>query len=147
MADISPVPGQLKLNMKGVELVKTQINTPIPNFTAKEFQFTLNLETRLDPAQQLVIVITSADVKSDNKPEILASVASACIFRIDNFEEVFKKKPDGIFDMPDDQGLFTLISISISTLRGVMFEQFRGTYLHTAFLPIMDPKQFKVAEK
>jgi len=146
MTDTSPVPVQLKLSIKRVELIKSQINPVVPNFHAKEFQFTLHLETRLDPTQRLVFVTTSADVKADNKPEMLASVSSACIYGVENFDEVFKKSGD-MYDIVDDQLMFPLLSISISTLRGIMFEQFRGTYLHQAYVPIIDPKQFKQAAK
>jgi hypothetical protein len=34
----------------------------------------------------------------------------------------------------------TLNSISISTTRGVMFSELKGTILHHAFLPIIDVK-------
>jgi hypothetical protein len=33
--------------------------------------------------------------------------------------------------------------ISISTTRGAMFSTFKGTFLHAAILPIVDPKNFK----
>jgi hypothetical protein len=146
MSETIDPPVQLKLRMKGVELVKSQINSQPPNFTAAEFQFTVNLETRLDPVQKIAIIITTADVKSDNKPDVHGVLSSACIYGIDNFEDIFKQISSDKFDAPD-QIMFTLISISLSTLRGIMFEQFRGTYLHQAYLPIMDPKLFKAATK
>ena len=143
MSEALPAGLQVKLKMKGVELIKSLINPPVPNFVAKEFQFTINVETRLDPLQQLAFIIISADIKSDNKPDILCTLSSACIFGIDNFEDVFKKISEDKYHTPDDV-MFMLISISISTLRGVMYEHLRGTYLHAAFLPIIDPKQFKL---
>lgn len=146
MPDTLPASIQVNLKMKGVELIKSQINPPVPGFAAKEFQFTLNVETRLDPVQQLAFIIISVDIKSDNKPEVLGMVSSACIFGIDNFDDVFKKISENKYHTPDDV-MFMLISISISTLRGVMYEHLRGTYLHAAFLPIIDPKQFKLTEK
>lgn len=133
---------QVQLKMKGVELIKSQINPFVPGFTAKEFQFTLNVETKLDPLQQLAFIIISVDIKADDRPDILGVISSACIFGIDNFEKVFKKITEDKYDTSDDL-MFMLISISVSTLRGIMFEQLRGTYLHMAFLPIIDPKQFK----
>lgn len=145
MSTILPDNLQVQLKMKGVELVKSQINQPAANFSAKEFQFTLNIETKLDPLQQLAFIIVSVDIMADGKPDILATISSACIFGIDNFEEVFKKISEDKYDTSDNV-MFMLISISISTLRGIMHEQLRGTYLHMAFLPIVDPKQFKAAE-
>ena len=44
-------------------------------------------------------------------------------------------------ELPTDI-IVTINSISISTIRGIMFSTFKGTYLHNAFLPIIDPKSF-----
>lgn len=143
MADKPAVKLKTQLRMKGVELLKTLINPPAPDFTAKEFQFNISLEVKFDQVQKLAFIITTSDVKSDNKSELLGIVSSACIFGIDNFDDVFKKMGDEKIDVPDEI-MHILISISISTMRGVMFEQFRGTYLHSAVLPIVDPKQFKL---
>jgi hypothetical protein len=146
MADITPVSLKAQLRIKGVELLKTQINLPSPEFSPKEFQFNIDLETRFDPVQKIAIIVTSSEVKADSKPELLAVVSSACIFGIDNFDEVFKIVSEDKIDAPDEI-MYILISISISTMRGVMFEQFRGTYLHGAVLPIIDPKQFKYGQQ
>ena len=37
-----------------------------------------------------------------------------------------------------------LNSISLSTLRGAMFNHFKGTFLHEAILPVIDPGSFKM---
>jgi hypothetical protein len=38
--------------------------------------------------------------------------------------------------------LLEINSISMDTLRGIMFSKFMGTYLHNAILPIIDSEQF-----
>ena len=47
---------------------------------------------------------------------------------------------------PLDIFISTLNSISISTTRGMMFSAFRGTFLHNAILPLIDPA-FKEEDK
>jgi hypothetical protein len=136
---------ELKFRITGVEIVKTQINPIQPGFTATDFQFTVNLETRIDPQKKLIIIIVTADIKADNNSELLGSIGAASIFTIENFDDVFKKVTDVTYDTPDNI-MITLASISISTLRGIMFDQLRGTHLHGAILPIMDPKKFMVGE-
>lgn len=131
----------MQFKLKGVELLKTQINAPVLDFAPKEFQFDLSLESRIESTQKLIMVAVTADVRSDNKTEKLATVSSVCIFGIENFDQIVKISPENHFETSDEV-MFVLISISFSTLRGIMFEQFRGTYLHTAILPIIDPKQF-----
>ena len=146
MADILPVAIPIQFKIKGVELLKSQINQPAANFIATEFKFNINIETKVDPVQKLIFIITTAEVKADDNLELLGVISSACIFGIDNFDEVFNKISDDKYHTPDDV-MLVFISISLSTLRGIMFEQFRGTYLHTAFLPVIDPKQFKLEQK
>lgn len=46
-----------------------------------------------------------------------------------------------------DNILVTFNSISISTMRGLMFAQFKGTFLHNAILPIIDPGSFITNDK
>jgi hypothetical protein len=136
----------MQFKLKGVELLRTMITQPVVSFSPTEFQFDISLESRIDPSQKLIFVVTTADVRSDNKPEQLAVVSAVCIFGIDNFEDIVKIRTDNQFEV-NDEIMLILISISLSTLRGIMFEQFRGTFLHTAVLPIIDPKQFTMQKK
>ena len=42
-----------------------------------------------------------------------------------------------------DSFILTINSVAISTTRGLMFSSFKGTFLHEAILPLIDPNQFK----
>lgn len=137
---------KMQFRLKGIELLRTAINHPGLGFSPTEFQFDITVENRVDPSQKLIFVITTADVRANNKPEQLAVISSASIFGIENFEEMVKMKPDNQFEVKDEIMLI-LVSISLSTLRGIMFDQFRGTYLHTAILPVIDPKQLILQKK
>lgn len=63
-----------------------------------------------------------------------------------NFNEVIHADAEGIVTLPQDLADI-LNSISISTTRGLMFSAFKETFLHNAFLPIIDPKQFSQLKK
>ena len=55
------------------------------------------------------------------------------------------RDPKADFDM--DETLETsLVSISISTIRGILFEKTRGTVFHNHLLPLMDPKKLLVSK-
>lgn len=136
----------MQFKLKGIELLKTVLNQPVLGFSPTEFQFDISVENRVDPSQKLIFVIITADVRADNKPEQLAAISTACIFGIENFEELIKIKPDNQAEIKDEI-MLVLVSISLSTLRGIMFDQFRGTYLHTAILPVIDPKQLILQKK
>ena len=49
------------------------------------------------------------------------------------------------FELPD--GLADILnSVALSTARGIMFSEFKGTLLHHAFLPIVDVKSLNREE-
>ena len=93
-----------------------------------------------------MFVIVSVEIRSEDQNHILGSLAVSCIYSIVNFDEVIKIEADGKLDIP--QPLVEILnSISISTTRGVMFSAFKGTFLHNAFLPIVDPRSFQQVEQ
>jgi hypothetical protein len=78
-------------------------------------------------------------------PQLFSSIDRSNIYEILNFVDVIKISTDGKLDIP--QALIEVLnSISISTTRGVMFSTFKGTFLHNAVLPIIDPRQFQFAD-
>jgi hypothetical protein len=93
-----------------------------------------------------VFVIVTVEVKSEDQNYLLGSLAISCIYNIVNFDEIIKIDPSGRIDIP--QPLIEILnSFSISTARGVMFTSFKGTFLHNAFLPIIDPRSFQPLEQ
>jgi hypothetical protein len=88
-------------------------------------------------------VIVHVEIKNDDHSVVLGSLSVSCIFEILNFEDVIKVEADGKVNIPQ-RLIETLNIISVSTTRGVMFSTFKGTFLHGAVLPIIDPKQFQV---
>lgn len=113
---------------------------PEPNVSIKKFNFKIQIESRADATKKLIFVIVNVEIRNDDQSLILGSLSVSCIFEIANFEELIKIKSDGKIEIP--QPLIDILnSISISTVRGVMFSTFKGTFLHNAFLPIIDPKQ------
>ena len=104
------------------------------------FNFNINIEIRADRMNKLVFVIVHIDIKNDGHSEVLGALSVSCIFDIVNFEDVIKIEADGKVNIPQ-RLIETLNIISISTTRGVMFSTFKGTFLHSAILPIIDPQQ------
>lgn len=135
------------LQLKSIELLKGSISLPsLPEVSLSNFNFNINLESKADATNKFLFVIVSVDIRSEDQNHILGSIAVSCIYSIVNFDEVVKIEDDGKLDIP--QPLVEILnSISISTTRGVMFSTFKGTFLHNAFLPIVDPRSFKPVEQ
>ncbi|MFN8310776.1 MAG: hypothetical protein U0T73_12505 [Chitinophagales bacterium] len=144
MAEIKSKDFNVEMQIRGIELLNGSLNLPAsPTTPLTNFNFNINIESRADVANKLVFVIVHIDIKNEDHSYILGALSVSCIFEIVNFEDVIKIESDGQFNIP--QGLIeTLNSISISTARGVMFSTFKGTFLHGAVLPVIDPKQFSM---
>lgn len=135
------------LQLKSIELLKGSISLPsVPEVSLSNFNFNISLESKADATNKFLFVIVSVEIRSEDQNYILGSLAVSCIYSIVNFDNVVKIEADGKLDIP--QPLIEILnSISISTTRGVMFSTFKGTFLHNAFLPIIDPRSFKQAEQ
>jgi len=136
----------LDLQLKSIELLKGSISLPsVPEVSLNNFNFNISLESKADATNKILFVIVSVEVRSEDQNHVLGSLAVSCIYSIVNFDEVVKIEADGKLDIP--QPLVEILnSISISTARGVMFSTFKGTFLHNAFLPIVDPRSFQQVE-
>jgi len=134
---------EIKFQLKGIELLDVQLNHPKkPLPTQITFHFDINLEHRINVENKLVIVICNIKVVNEDKSATLGSLKASCIYKVVNitdFIDTDKKQvhfPKGI--------ITTFNSITISTVRGIMFSQFKGTFLHNAYLPIINPQSFTV---
>jgi len=132
---------QIAFQIKGIELLDFKLNQPKqPLPVQTTFNFNINLEQRISPENKLVIVITTIEILNENNNVLLASVKGSCIFEVANLEEFLPEGSQKV-SFPDNI-LVSFNSISISTMRGIMFSQFKGTYLQNAVLPVIDPTSF-----
>ena len=137
----------IDFQLKSIELLKESIDLPsVPEISLTNFNFNISLETKADATSKLLFVIVSVEIRSEDQNHLLGSLAVSCIYSVANFDEIIKIEADGKLDIP--QPLVEILnSTSISTTRGVMFSSFKGTFLHNAFLPIVDPRSFQQAEQ
>lgn len=146
MSQIKNKESKVGLQLRSIELLKNSIVMPsTPEVSLANFNFNINLESKADAENKIIFVIVSVEVKTADQNHILGSLAASCIFGIANFDDVIKIEDGGKLNIP--KGIAEILnSISISTVRGIMFSSFRGTFLHNAFLPIIDPQSFHPAE-
>lgn len=133
----------LKFQIKGIELLDFEIarqSEPLP--TQIVFHFNINVEQRLKQEEKLVFVIVGISIYKEDMQTQLGSIRVSNIFSIDNFDDFVESKEKGVFIISEEV-TDILNSISISTTRGVMFAAFKGTVLHSAILPVVNPQDFK----
>ncbi len=136
---------ELNFQLKNIELIEICINDPQKQLAENTvFQFDINLEHRIGIDGDSVFVICSVSVLDEAKDQVFGKLKTGCIFKITDLARFFDEKTRK-HNLPESFVL-TLNSISISTIRGIMFSYFRGTYLHNAVLPIIEPKEFSRAK-
>lgn len=144
MAKIENQDFNVEMQIKAIELLNGSLQLPaVPNTTFTIFNFNIGIESKADAPNKLFFVIVHIEIKNDDNSIVLGALSVSCIFEIANFEEVIQIDESGRLDIPQ-RLIETLNSISISTTRGVMFSTFKGTFLHGAVLPIIDPTQFQI---
>lgn len=138
---------KITFQFKGVELLESFIEHPQKQIPEKiTYHFNLNVEYRINLDKKFVFVVTTINVSDqEDKDTLFGYITTSCNFEIQNLEDFVQKDKKKV-DFPDDI-FHTLNSIAISTTRGVMFSQFKGTFLHNAYLPLIDPKSFKMNTK
>jgi hypothetical protein len=130
---------EITFQLKAIELLNFEMNHPEnPLPPVLTYHFNLNLEQRLNPENKLVVIVTKVEVLHEDKQTKLASLRASCIFELTNFDDFINKDSKKV-SFPEN-AIATLNSISISTVRGIMFSQFKGTFLHNAILPLIDTK-------
>jgi len=123
----------------GIELLDYAIKTPNQAIAGgTPYRFDLNIEHRFNIEQKRVFVVVTVRVHADGIESELVSAKVSCIYDIANMENFVV---GGKITFPRDF-IFTLNSISLSTVRGVLFTLSRGTFLHNVILPVLDPKTF-----
>jgi len=132
---------QVTFQLKGIELLGIELNQPtkpLPEPTT--FHFEISLEHRINDADNLAIVICTISIQEEDEKFKFGKIQVSCIFEVANMQ-VFRLESDN--KIPDSM-LITLNSITVSTVRGIMFAEFKGTFLHNALLPVVDPQSFTI---
>ena len=129
---------EVKFLIKGIELLDLNIIYPkAPLVGEVVFKFNINVEIKIINEQSLIMAIVSVDILDNKTFDKFGFIKVNCIFGVDDFMS-FVDKETKKANFPK-QFITTLNSISLSTTRGIMYDQFRGTFLHGAILPILDP--------
>lgn len=133
-----------EVQLQSIDLIKHYLNSSTyPPKTENDYKFGIDIVCHADPENSRIIILVNIEIRSKEDEQMtLGSLSVNCFFKIVNFDEIVKIAEDGIADMPPLL-INTLNSISISTVRGIAYSLFRGTFLHKAVIPIIDPNQLK----
>jgi hypothetical protein len=117
-------------------LAKNLAPVIIPVKDGTVFKFDIQVESKIDLGQKHVIVVVDVETTREDTREIVGSIKTACSFYVDNFDNHIKMNQENIYNIPADLEN-AIRPICISTTRGIMFSEFKGTYLHHVVLPVV----------
>ena len=131
------------IKLRGIELLNVSLIRP--EHTSKNlstFLYNVRIVQDIDKNKKLVFIIVHVDIHSTEEKKDVGSLSVSHIYELANFEEVVTILDEHNFKMSESLNDI-LNSISISTTRGVMFSTYKGTFLHNALLPIVNPKHLE----
>ncbi|RYY91936.1 MAG: hypothetical protein EOO11_21990, partial [Chitinophagaceae bacterium] len=144
MSQQRPAETAINLQLKGLEILHASCNVPEnPQGPMGNFHFNINLDHKAEFSQNLLAVIVSVEVRTEDQQQVLGALVLSNIFAIENIDTVIGIDPEnGQLQIP--QVLAELLATqSIATARGTLFGIFKGTFIHHAFLPIIDTRSFQ----
>jgi hypothetical protein len=137
MSKPSLINHNIEFHLKSIEILDVNISYPERAIREnKTYHYNINIQHRINLEQKLIIVDTTIETLYQDKKTRLGHIKVACIYFVESLLDFKSGVNDKVINLPEN---FTtkLNSISISTTRGIMFSQFRGTFLHNAILPVI----------
>lgn len=120
-----------------------------PNLKIKENNdavFEVSPSTAIDTKSSTINFIIQIGIYSDNtKKESLCRLVSSIKYGIKNMEVLIDENDNNRIRIPN-QFMQTLLSLSLSTSRGILAVKTEGTNLMNTYLPVLNPTNFKPAE-
>ncbi len=130
---------------KGIELLNSNmIYYPETIDGSTNLGYNINVEANINPELKIIFLESRVEIFIEPTKIKLAEIEVRNIFEISNFNEVVTIQEE-IFEI-NEQILKTLQIISIGTTRGIMYSNFKGTFLHGAILPLLDPQTFDIKQ-
>lgn len=113
----------------------------VPVNQGEIFSFELKCQAFVDSEKQLIVIFVEVGIKTTSTDQLVAKMMCGFGYYFENFHNEFEKGTDGDYILPLEIET-VLRNISISTMRGIMYSELRGTQLHSAFLPVVVPSSF-----
>lgn len=134
----------VNFQLTNVELLGVELHAPSKNLQPDTiFEFEIKSGYQFYPDRNEIVAHTEIFIKAKGNDQVLGKTSTAVVFTLQNWDEIITIIDDKV-DVP--QGLMTILhSIAYSTTRGMMYMQFRGTFLQNAHLPIIDPSNLSKA--
>ncbi len=128
---------KFEFSIKGIEIVNSIIKAPSEGGTLSTFNFDIQFRTIPNMQENVLTVFADVVIKDLEKDVQVGQFSAVFHYTVIDLGKVLVKTDGKYLDVPESLSK-TLLGISASTLRGLMFGAFKGTFLHNAILPVID---------
>lgn len=113
----------------------------------KDVVFQVTPSSSIDLPSSTVDFITFIGIYLDKeKTKNICELVTSIKFGIKDLTKFIDEKDKNLLHLPD-QFMQTLLSISLSTNRGILAAKTEGTALNNVYLPVLNPTQFEPTDK
>jgi hypothetical protein len=125
---------------------KYMAEMPANRAISSPFTFEVKVEDKVQAERKCVLVFVHVKIfDSSEKSNLVGSLSTISFFEIIDFEKFIVLNETGKYTIPPRLDL-TIRPVCISTTRGVIYSEFRGTYLQPALMPIMFMSDFETLD-
>lgn len=123
--------------LRGIEIINFVIKSPAERRNLTGFTFDMRFRTDANIKESIVGVFVDVLIKDQEINDQVGQYSAVFHFNVDDLDKIVLGNELNQVEIPQPL-LSTLFGISTSTLRGLMFSAFKGTFLHGAILPLID---------
>ena len=121
--------------LKGIEIINSVIKAPKESREISTFNFDIQFKSIANLKENIVSIVMDVIVKDTG--DQMGQFSAVFNYGVDDLEKLATVREINQVEVPQPL-LTTLLGISASTMRGLMFASFKGTFLHSAILPLID---------
>lgn len=129
----------IQFGLGSLELIDLNLKHPErPLAQDQIFNFDIEINQRFNLDHKAVFNLCSITIRLEDET-VVGHIRTSMVYNVPELEKYVSDENQ--LNLPKDI-MIAFNSISLSTLRGIMYSEFKGTFLHNAVLPLVDPKNF-----
>ncbi len=138
----------IKYGLKEIQTIKYSFINPVKKITNELVEFNFNILPTIKYLVEKDFILVTMNVNvliKETQEEILIAETVFIYHALDLKNFLIHIKDGNTWSFKDQKNeglLIALISVSLSTMRGIIFEKSQGTILGNSPMPIMNPSQF-----
>lgn len=137
---------EINFRLVGLQIMSIFLETAPEIPQEFKFVFELTIENKVQADRNIILVFVYVKIYNDDKTKILGKLDTVSFFEVLNFTDFVKQNENGIYDVSPDLDKI-IRPIAISTTRGIVYSEFKGTYLHNALMPVVLMKDLEIKKK